>query len=192
MKAHVVRFAEQREMAWANGGGSTREVAIDPPDGSLAKGFRWRISRAHVGADGPFSSLPGIDRSLWLVAGAGLRLDVEGHEVVLDRRWQRFDFAGETEVRAHLLAGPCDDLNVMTARGSVSAAAEVVLGEPGPIVAPEGETVVLLVLDGALGESGGAFHLAAGDAAIGPGPGTWRCRGAPLATLVARFRSTRR
>jgi environmental stress-induced protein Ves len=189
MNVRVVRFADQRVMPWANGGGSTREVAIEPPDGSLASGFRWRISRAHVGSDGPFSHLPGVDRSLWLVAGNGMRLAVAGREVVLDRPLQRLDFAGETPIHAHLLAGPCDDLNVMTARGRLQAEVAVVCGAVGEVVVAADETVVLLVLDGELGEAGDAFRLAAGDAVIGHGPGRWRCVGHAKTTLVARFRA---
>ncbi|MBL8756481.1 MAG: HutD family protein [Planctomycetes bacterium] len=188
MNARVVRLHEQREMPWANGGGSTREVAIAPPGASLATGFHWRISRAHVGSDGPFSHLPGVDRSLWLLAGNGMRLRVDGRDVVLDEPLQRFDFAGETPIHATLLAGACSDLNVMTARGSVRGEAAVVEGELGCVRVARGETVVLLVLDGELGEVGGAFRLTSGDAVVGDGPGQWRCVGAPAAALVARFR----
>ncbi len=187
MNVRLVPFAQQRVMPWANGGGSTREVAVDPPDGSLAAGFRWRISRAQVGSDGPFSLLPGIDRSLWLVAGAGMRLRVDDADVVLDRPLQRFDFAGETAIVAHLLAGPCSDLNVMTRRGVVRAEAEVRHGALDDVVVARGETAVLLVLEGELGEASSAFRLAAGDAVVLFGPGQWQCVGAPATTLVARF-----
>jgi environmental stress-induced protein Ves len=65
-------------MPWANGGGSTRQVAIDPPGATLAGAFRWRVSIAQIASDGPFSRLPGIDRAMWLVRGNGVRLDVDG------------------------------------------------------------------------------------------------------------------
>lgn len=187
MNVRLVPFAQQRVMPWANGGGSTREVAIDPADGSLASGFRWRISRAHVGCDGPFSSLPGIDRSLWLVSGAGMRLRAEGGDVVLKRPLQRFDFAGETAIVAQLLAGPCSDLNMMTRRGVVRANAEVRHEALGDVVVARGETTVLLVLEGELGEASSAFRLVAGDAVVLVGPGRWQGVGAPATTLVARF-----
>src|SRR5690606_16282318 len=111
----------QRVVAWRNGLGSTREVAIDPLDGSVEQGFRWRVSCAGVAADGPFSRFPGVDRTLWLVRGDGLLLDLDGREVRLDQRLQRVDFAGEANVHARLLGGAVDDLNVMVRRGEVRA-----------------------------------------------------------------------
>ena len=99
-----IRRHEQRVVPWRNGGGSTRQVAIAPPDGGLGTGFAWRVSVAGVAADGPFSALPGIDRSLWLLRGAGMDLDLDGELVRLDRPLQRLDFAGEVEEigRAHV------------------------------------------------------------------------------------------
>ncbi len=124
-RLELVPLAAQAVMPWANGGGTTRQVAIEPA-GATAATCHWRVSIAQVGSDGPFSQLPGIDRSLWLLRGAGVRLDVNGCTVVLDRPRQRFDFAGETPIHATLLAGPCEDLNVMTARAWGRADAQVV------------------------------------------------------------------
>lgn len=167
MNPDVVRIplAAQPVMPWANGGGSTRQVAIDPPDASVQQGFAWRISIAQVASDGPFSRLPGIDRSLWLLAGAGVRLDVDGREVVLDRLLQRFDFAGETPVTCSLLAGPCEDLNVMVAREHVRAAAslrELAAGES--VACPPGDPGVVVVLRGRLVDGSGGLVGDRGDA----------------------------
>lgn len=173
----VVRAREQPVMPWANGGGATRQVAIDPPHGSLAAGFRWRVSRARVASDGPFSLLPGVDRSLWLWSGAGMRLDVAGTEVVLARPLQRFDFAGETAVHATLRDGPCEDFNVMVARDHVVADA-VVHDWAGParlVLDVTAERLLVLLsgrLAGRRAGSDDAFELAAGDAALLPQPGT--------------------
>jgi len=118
--------AAQRVERWKNGGGRTRTVAIDPPDADLATGFRWRVSVADVAADGPFSVLPGIDRSLWLLAGNGVRLQCgESATVALRERLQRLDFVGEAAITATLLDGPVQDLNVMTRRLHVHAVAVV-------------------------------------------------------------------
>ena len=115
----------QRVVPWKNGGGSTRQVAIEPADGSLADGFVWRISVAGVAEHGPFSQLPGIDRSRWLLHGRGVDLETNGVTVRLDRILQRFDFAGEAAVSARLLDGPIEDLNVMVARDAVAVDAAV-------------------------------------------------------------------
>ena len=160
--------ANQPVMPWANGGGSTRQVAIEPADGSLQRGFDWRVSCAHLGSDGPFSSLPGVDRSLWLLAGRGVRLVLDGRELVLAERLQRVDFAGEATVTSHLLDGPCEDLNVMTNRARVAAAADVVALTPGAVLPlPAAPTWLVLVLDGACSLASGDVVLATGDALRG-------------------------
>jgi hypothetical protein len=146
----------QRVMPWRNGGGSTREVAIDPPDARAGAPFRWRISRASVASDSPFSIFPGVDRSLWLLRGNGLLLDVAGREVRLERPLQRFDFAGETPVHARLLAGAIEDLNVFVARGSVTVDAQVLTlaaDQQETRTLPRG-TSVLLALEGGLAVTG--------------------------------------
>ncbi|HEX5051408.1 MAG TPA: HutD family protein [Planctomycetota bacterium] len=153
-----IPLADQPVMAWANGGGSTRQVAIDPPTGSLAKGFRWRVSIAQVASDGPFSVLPGIDRSLWLLRGAGVQLTVDGATIDLTRPLQRFDFAGETQVTSRLVAGPCEDLNVMVARNLVRAQATLADIPAGSVLdLPATEQRLVVVLSGRLATPDGAL-----------------------------------
>lgn len=104
-------------MPWKNGGGETMEIAVEPPDASLAA-FGWRISLARVDRSGPFSRFPGIDRTLSIVQGEGLELAVEGYSpVTLGRDSEPFNFPGDTATIATLIRGPVMDLNVMTRRG---------------------------------------------------------------------------
>jgi environmental stress-induced protein Ves len=145
----AIPCASQPAMPWANGGGSTRQVAIDPPGATLAGAFRWRVSIAQIASDGPFSRLPGIDRAMWLVRGDGVRLDVDGREVVLAQSRQRIDFPGEAAVRCELLGGPCEDSNVMTAREQVTAVADVVELAAGVVHAlPDAPQRVVLLWSG--------------------------------------------
>ena len=59
-----------------NGRGTTTELAReDAPDGTML----WRLSAADVIEDGPFSTLPGIDRILLLTEGEGFDLDFGTH-----------------------------------------------------------------------------------------------------------------
>lgn len=183
-----IPLAAQAVMPWANGGGSTRQVAIDPPDGSLAHGFRWRVSIAQVDVDGPFSRLPGIDRSLWLLRGGGVRLDVDGREVVLARPLERFDFAGETPIVARLLAGPIEDLNLMVARDRVRAVADVALVDAGSReygTAPERLLVVLAgsvtTATGLCVRCGDALHIVGDE-------GLWLHAASPATVLEVRLR----
>ncbi|MGH7125687.1 MAG: HutD/Ves family protein, partial [Stellaceae bacterium] len=114
----IIRSSEYRRMPWKNGGGETVEVAVSPEGASL-DAFDWRVSMAHVASSGPFSRFPGIDRTLAVLAGSGIRLGVAGRcTVVLDRDTPAFTFPGGDFTTAELIAGPIDDLNVMTRRVS--------------------------------------------------------------------------
>ena len=69
----IVRASALAATPWKNGGGMTREVAAYPVGASLDT-FVWRVSVADVEQPGPFSTFAGIDRTLVLLAGAGMRL----------------------------------------------------------------------------------------------------------------------
>ncbi|OJT17017.1 hypothetical protein BO221_47220 [Archangium sp. Cb G35] len=57
-------------MPWKNGGGVTRELWKLPHPFDPAR-FLARVSIATVGASGPFSVFPGVDRTLMILEGAG-------------------------------------------------------------------------------------------------------------------------
>ena len=119
------------------------------------------LPTSHLTICGP----AGIDRSLWLLRGAGMRLDVAGTMVLLARPLQRFDFGGETAVVATLLDGPCEDLNVMTSRAWGHADANVVeLAAGAQAVLPRGVHRLALVIDGRVRVEGGEAAAGAGDA----------------------------
>jgi Uncharacterized protein conserved in bacteria len=104
-------------MPWKNGGGETVEIAVDPPDAGLDE-FGWRVSMATVASDGPFSAFPGVDRTLSVLTGAGIRLDIEGHErILLDAQSDPLSFPADVATSASLIDGAVTDLNVMTRRG---------------------------------------------------------------------------
>jgi environmental stress-induced protein Ves len=143
----VLRADDHPRMPWANGGGTTYQVASSP-HGAGFDTFDWRVSLADIDASGPFSSFPGIDRMILVVAGAGVELDVDGRPVVLGPLDQlRFDGAAHTTCR--LTSGPTKDLNVMTRRGRCNAALEVVTVAGETHVAPvDGGTVLTVVVAG--------------------------------------------
>ena len=124
----ALRAADYRRTRWKNGGGWTTELARDGDDAD----FRWRISIAEIGSDGPFSEFPGVARDLLLLEGAGLELDIEGAPPLrLTRRFEHAHFAGEARVQCRLLGGPTRDFNVMVRRDAVCS--EVVAR---PLVGP--------------------------------------------------------
>src|SRR5437764_6708185 len=108
----LIRPADHRRMIWKNGGGETREIALAPP-GAALDGFDWRISPARIATDGPFSRFPGIDRTLMILEGGGIRLTLDGSAPVdLTADSEPIAFHGDVPASATLIAGPVTDLNV--------------------------------------------------------------------------------
>jgi environmental stress-induced protein Ves len=104
-------------MPWKNGGGETIEI-IASPEGSTLDTFEWRVSMAKVASSGPFSLFPGIDRTLAVLDGSGIRLSIAGGaEVLVSRDTAPVSFPGDVPVEAGLVDEPVMDLNVMTRRG---------------------------------------------------------------------------
>src|SRR5690606_21714276 len=80
---------------WKNGKGTTAELWRLERDGALL----IRLSRAAVVEDGPFSSFPGVERYLTVLAGPGFRLTGDG----VDRTCAPLvpvDFPGDVAVTA--------------------------------------------------------------------------------------------
>lgn len=120
----MIRAASLVPQPWKNGGGMTREIATGPQGASL-DGFAWRLSLADVALDGAFSSFAGVDRTLVLLDGAGMRLAEAGGAMhVLDRPLATARFAGETKIHATLIDGPTRDFNVMVRRDLACATVE--------------------------------------------------------------------
>jgi environmental stress-induced protein Ves len=110
----LIPFAGLSPVSWKNGGGSTTQVAIFPPDAGFDD-FDWRISLATIASDGPFSQFPGVDRTLVLVEGNGVTLDIDGEDrVIINDDEPMIAFHGESTVVAKLNRGPTTDFNVMT------------------------------------------------------------------------------
>lgn len=163
----IIRAAACPVMPWKNGGGTTTEIAV-APDGATLNDFDWRISMAHVGADGPFSSFPGIDRTLSVLTGAGITLAFgDGERARLDRSSAPYPFAADRAVDGQLVDGPIDDLNVMTRRGRWQHRVER-LSNASSLTASEG-LLVLVARNGKWQVNGAA--LPAGDSAILDAPG---------------------
>lgn len=113
----IIPRSSYQRMPWKNGKGLTEEVIVAPL-GSTMETFDWRLSIAHVGEDGPFSIFPGVDRSIALLDGEGLRLDLpNGDSKVLRPYGEPFAFAGEWAISSSNIGGPTIDLNIMTRRG---------------------------------------------------------------------------
>ncbi len=166
-------------MRWKNGGGWTTEIAVHPREGE----FDWRVSIAEIDADSEFSRLPGIDRSILVLDGEGMQLQVgDDPAVVLRAKGEVLAFSGDRPASCRLLGGPTRDfnrsglwpaswpesaevdesgrrtlaVNVMTRRSAFSHRLTThVLGEPLELERPAGSAWLVHVVSGtaSLGES---------------------------------------
>jgi environmental stress-induced protein Ves len=109
----LIPFAGLAPAPWKNGGGSTIEIAIGPPDAGFDD-FDWRVSLATIAEDGAFSQFDGVDRTLALVDGPGMLLHIDGEPTLVSEAEPVVAFDGSSEVSAKLNRGPSTDFNVMS------------------------------------------------------------------------------
>lgn len=128
---------------WRNGGGTTREITSRPAG---TEEFGWRASVADITRGGPFSTFAGVDRTLTLLTGDGVRLTSPGaFDRLSARAGEPFAFSGDLPLTAELLGGPCRVLNLMARRGRWSAEVHRVTE---PLAPNPGHSGVLYVLAG--------------------------------------------
>lgn len=166
----LVRAEALRRMPWKNGGGVTAEIAAFP-DGAALDAFGWRVSTAQVGRDGPFSLFPGVERTLAVLSGDGLRLMIDGRPAhVMTIASAPYTFPADVPTQAALIDGPIEDLNVMTRRGmwrhrvareTLSGATVVNVTQIGILFCQSGEVFVR--------DAGRPLTLRGGDAVIAEG-----------------------
>ena len=149
----VQRFSEHRAMPWANGMGTSYEIASDRDDEDR---WSWRVAIAPVVGDGQFSSLPGVDRELVVVEGNGMVLEVDKESVeCLPGRVIRF--SGDSTTFARLVDGSVVDLGLMTVRDSVIGSM-VVIADVGDVI----ESDVIVAVGEAVFEDKNGKHYVLG------------------------------
>ena len=162
----IVGPADRRVVPWANGRGTTA-VVVRVPD---TDDWSWRLSLADVVEDGPFSSLPGIDRWIAVARGGRMALQTGAPDgfmsTVLDETHGAVSFSGDGDTSCRVLDGPLVDVNLMLRRGHVPPACSTCTnsargsGGPGRRVPwwccragsnswPSGDDAAGVVLDGA-------------------------------------------
>lgn len=179
---------DYKVMPWKNGGGSTTEVDVWPAGASLET-FDWRLSMARIEADGPFSSFAGIDRTLTLLDGPRVELEVEGRRVILTTEQPTLRFAGEDQVTSSVPDGPIVDFNVMTRRTRCGHRfQQIEIAGRHDVKHTSGTTTLFLAHGAALtcrAENGGTVQLGARDCVIleASDRGTWQLAAAGPSTL---------
>lgn len=133
---HILDPSSSRRVPWRNGMGTTLELATDAtlPGGE----WSWRLSIADVPERAPFSTLPGIDRAIACLDGAGLDIQLGQELRQVPRTGDALTFAGEELA----LGIPCGtgvrDANLMFRRdrwrGRMTLARGTALDMDAPLV----------------------------------------------------------
>ena len=169
-----ISAASWRPEPWANGAGITHELFRhgDP--------FDVRLSVAIVEADGPFSVLPGVDRTIAMLTGAGFRLlDRSGRAHTISEIGAPHSFSGDEPMICSLLAGPVLDWNLMVRRTARPFRVErVVAGVPRVLHA-----FAVFAVDGGAMLDRQPLH--AHDLALPDGPALLEGRGQRLLAVLA-------
>jgi environmental stress-induced protein Ves len=152
MAMRIVRPDAHKVMPWKNGGGTTTEIAIDPPAADVGGHFRWRLSIADVERSGPFSAFPGYERTIMMIAGHGMDLRVgDGPSRRLDRLFEPLAFSGDSPSECRLLDGPIRDFNLMVERSSLRSRLEVLrLGATPRLLDPVSGDRIIHCFDGVI------------------------------------------
>jgi len=162
----VQRFGEHRAMPWANGLGTSYEVASDRNVDGV---WTWRVAIAPVVLDGPFSVMPGVDRQLVVINGEGMTLSIDG-EIVECPPGQVVRFSGDSTTEAHVIRSVNSpdnqvvDLGLMTVRSAASGQI-VVVEAAGSLLASD---LVVALTESLLSDGiGTQYGLGARDALVG-------------------------
>lgn len=132
----LIHPTEKTSVPWANGRGSTRELAHDVRRS-------WRLSMADIGQNAPFSTFPGVDRIFIVVEGeVRLRVDDVEHDLVAGAA---VEFRGESAASAVAVGDIAHVVNLMMVRDQVQfdgRRADPTLEVAQPVV--DDELVVIL------------------------------------------------
>lgn len=179
-KVNGIRYlpaAQRAPRRWKNGGGITYDVVNYPETADLDR-FLWRVSIAEVASDGPFSIFSGIDRTMAILDGQGLALEVEGLEPFeLRAADEPRAFPADRKTDARLLSGPILDLNAMSRRAQFSNSMHRIVFEG--VHSFRSETDAVLVWQSGVGEVAcNMGHVSAHrhDAFVAQEPVEWRVR----------------
>jgi uncharacterized protein len=117
MPATIIRVDEVPAVPWRNGGGVTRELLAWPD----ARNWLLRVSVADIGASGPFSAFPGVDRWFAVLSGDGVRLETAGAPPVELTAAQDalHEFSGDLATGCTALGATTRDFNLMAQRAAV-------------------------------------------------------------------------
>jgi len=174
---------------WKNGLGSTTEITRDPAGTPGNFDFDWRLSAAAVVEDGPFSTFPGIERTIVTVSGAGMDLTLAPGQQHRLLPLAPFTFDGAIAVTGRLIGGPVRDFNVMVRRAAWSTQTIVCRSGHTGVAPVRGVVVIAHALVGGWLASSADGHIALPPdhtlLARASGPFDLSCAAADAALLLA-------
>ena len=174
----IIRFTDLRETPWKNGGGITREIALDED----AHGLLWRLSMADVATAGAFSHFDGLTRILTVIKGTGMVLHSNGAAWPADYAVP-VTFDGAAPVEATLAQGPVRDFNLMFDTARCNGTAACLTGVADGQLGIAGQIAVLHVISGSAALGRETLHT--GDTAISDmAPLAYALKGNACALLV--------
>lgn len=163
MSLQILRAADYVVQPWKNGGGTTREIAVEPMGADLAS-FDWRVSLAEVAEGGPFSIFPGVDRVLSVLEGQLTLAFADTSSVTLNDKSQPLAFPADINCEVSLVGGPAVDLNIMIRRDRCRATVERLADRDWE---PAGDVRLLFALGPVeITDGSGQFSLGRHDAAL--------------------------
>jgi hypothetical protein len=143
MSAKLLRHSTYNRKPWNNGGGTTQDVWLRPGTASQG-GFDIRLSLASIDTDGPFSSFPGIDRTITQVAGAPFVLDFGDTVEHRMEMLRPLSFDSVQTPSSRLIEGAASAFNVMTRQGKWTHRVSIVHGgDPLDMTVPRNGIAVL-------------------------------------------------
>jgi environmental stress-induced protein Ves len=163
----LIRQSQFFEGRWRNGMGVSWEIAALRAD--RASEFSWRLAKARIDGDVPFSIYPGMDRVFMQLEGQGLDLQfADGRVIEVHESFVPHSFSCDVPLNCKLLQGPCMDLNLFTARGTFRADVSVIELDGLKDIQVKHVTAVFFALKGkcSLTAAGTTIHLDQGDAAL--------------------------
>lgn len=137
-----LKLSECVEGTWKNGQGKTRQIAIFPPESTMAEGnFDWRLSSATILGDNSFSQFNGFDR--WLIVWKGDGLILNGKKLLPNIP---LHFHGEEIINCSLVKDEVVDVGLIYNRTKIKAELNIF---SGPInIKTSDKTTVLFLPDG--------------------------------------------
>lgn len=145
----VILPSQLPRIAWSNGAGYTRQIAINTPEGSKAlPHYRWRLSLADLTQPAAFSLLSGIDRVFTLASDGPITMTSDRGSCAL-RLGQTIEFEGEAPMTFEGSTGePQLALNLMTRRGVCTGSMRIMRLNGQMLLDPAAGVVAATVLQG--------------------------------------------